>query len=368
MRNKLLAYLGFFDIVTPPSRDADKDRKMDRERKEMEESSFFVMPGNALRSLRDELKIAIEDVVVAEGVMERMGFRSGEGMAQNLRMSEAGSDITTACEMLPHLWAQSGFGSLMVECVEEDTITLRLDNSVEALLSGKHERETCNFTKGYIAGLITELLGKRYTGKELQCVSTGHEHCLLEFNPSALTTEVAPEESLDTEEKYELYPGLTYVYVSEKGFDPIYDVFMDKVTHGYEGICISRNSPKKLQRRYNMKNTRLLWLTVEKGDENTVSYPHLGKLHDIFIDFFKKNENPIILLDGLEFLAMKNNYKNTLSFLQVMIEKVDMNEATLLIPIHPTTLQEQELSLIKRETTLINENLKDILKGGGGEE
>jgi len=358
MKKNIFTYLSILDLFqeTPPEEKSVSSQERTRERKgEEEELSFFVMPGNALKSLQDELKMAIEDDRVSRGVMERFGFRSGEGMAKNLRVSDTKSSISSACEMLPHLWAQSGFGSLTIECVEAETIEVRLEDSVEILPSGKQEKGTCNFTKGYIAGLISELLGKRYEGKELQCVSSGYDFCRLNFTPSVLSAETAPEDSLATDEKYELVKGMSYLYISTKGFDDIFDVFVDKITHGYEGICISRIFPKKIQVKYNIKNTRIFWLTVEKGSEDTIWYPHLGKIHDLIIQFLKDNPNPIILLDGVEFLITKNNYKNTLSFLQVLIEKIAINDALLLIPIHPTTLQEQELSLIERETAVIKD-------------
>jgi len=365
MKKNVLTYFTVLDLFHNTSQEAEKNSLQEEERKKREkktvneESSFFVMPGNALKSLQDELKIAIDDSRVSRGVMERFGFRSGEGMAKNLKSSDNKINITSTCEMLPHLWAQSGFGSLMVDCIEDETITIKLKDSVEILTAGKQEKGTCNFTKGYIAGLISELLGKRYEGKELQCVSSGYDHCKLSFMPSLLSGETAPEDSLATEEKYDLLKGMSYLYVSTKGFDDIFDVFVDKITHGYEGICISRIFPKKIKVRYNMKSTRILWLTVEKGNKDTVWYPHLGKIHDIVVDFLKGSTNPIILLDGVEFLITKNNYKNTLSFLQVLIEKIAINDAIILIPVHPSTLQEQELSLIERETAVIKD-INDI--------
>ena len=160
---------------------------------------------------------------------------------------------------------------------------------------------------------------------------------------------------------------MSYLFISKAGVDDIFDVFVDKVTHGFEGICISRVFPQKIKTRYNIKNTRVFWLTVEKGGEDTIWYPHLGKIHAILIDFLQSSPNPIILLDGAEFLITKNNYKNTLSFLQVLIEKIAINNAILLIPVHPSTLQEQELSLLERETAAIHD-VKEILKNKGASE
>jgi len=323
--------------------------------KQTKEASFFVMPGNALKSLHDELKIAIEDSEVSREVMERFGFRCGVGMAKNLKVSET-ENIQAVCDMLPHLWAQSGFGNLSVECEEGiNVIKVTLDDSVEVISKGKEKKGTCNFTKGYIAGLISELLGVRYKGHETKCVATGFEHCELQFKPSSLSTDTAPEKSVSTEEKYELVRGMSYLYLTKGNVDEIFDVFVDKVTHGYEGICISRIFPQKIKFKYNMKNTKIFWLTVEKGGESTIWYPHLGKIHDILVEFLEKSKNPIILIDGIEFLITKNNYKNTLSFLQVIIEKVALHDAILLIPINPNTLQLQELSLLERETAVIKD-------------
>ncbi len=356
MKGKLISILGLLKVFDGGSSPgvAPEEEEEEGIHEVGDEASFFVMPGNALKSLQDELKMAIEDSVVSRGVMERFGYRSGEGMARNLKISTSGNSVHFICEMLPHLWAQSGFGMLTVSCTDGETIEANLKNSVEVMLAGKQSLGTCNFTKGYIAGLISELLKRRYTGTEVQCVSKGANFCKLMFKPSNLTADTAPEDSLTTQEKYTLQKGMCYLHVSKDGVDDIFDVFVDKVTHGYEGLCISRLFPQKIQRRFNIKNTPLFWLTVEKGSKNTIWYPHLGKIHDILLDFLKNNDNPVVLLDGVEFLITKNNYKNTLSFLQVIIEKIAINEGILLMPLHPHTLQEQELSLIERETFVVH--------------
>ena len=70
------------------------------------QTAFFIMPGNALRSLRDELSISTGERMT-EGILMRYGIRCGEGMIH--RMNIQCYDMISLSEMLPEYYAARGW-------------------------------------------------------------------------------------------------------------------------------------------------------------------------------------------------------------------------------------------------------------------
>lgn len=81
------------------------------------QTSFFIMPGNALKSLRDELSISTGEKL-AEGIIYRYGIRCGEGMIQ--RMCIKCDDMIALSEMLPGIWAGVGLGRIQLKDITDD--------------------------------------------------------------------------------------------------------------------------------------------------------------------------------------------------------------------------------------------------------
>ncbi len=132
------------------------------------------MPAQALITLRDELSPLTNEPAV-KAIVFRYGFRSGEACLEGMGIDppEQGKLL----EILPDLWAEIGFGRLSLKSGSEEDFTIDLYESIEANAIGKVGQASCDFTRGYLAGMISYLSGKKYHCKEENCVSTGDEHC-----------------------------------------------------------------------------------------------------------------------------------------------------------------------------------------------
>jgi predicted hydrocarbon binding protein len=137
-------------------------------------TAFFILPAEALLKLRSELEpLANEDVIRA--IIFRYGFRSGEACVESMGVSV--SSPKKLKNLLPDIWEEVGLGRLHFETQTKDTIKLRLSESIEGMVMGETDRTSCDFTRGYLAGVVSELIGKMYHCKEEDCVSKGDLHC-----------------------------------------------------------------------------------------------------------------------------------------------------------------------------------------------
>jgi len=148
----------------------------------------------------------------------------------------------------------------------------------------------------------------------------------------------------------ELEVGIIYITKSDISF--AYEVFSKFVLTGFQGLCVTREKPSKLRTKLGLEKTPILWLTGESfPNEQTI-----GSLQDLSIiigDFLMKAEQPILLMDGFEYLISNNSFEAFLKFLQTVRGRVQNHNAIVIAPLMEKVLEPRELGLIEIETTTL---------------
>jgi predicted hydrocarbon binding protein len=146
-----------------------------REENERVSTAFIIMPADALVTLREELTpLASEPAVKA--ILFRYGFRSGESFVSSMGIKVSSKKKLT--EALSGLWDEIGLGRLSIKKSKKEEFKFILNESVEAEVMGDVGTASCDFTRGYLAGMVSYLSGKRYHSKEDKCASKGDNHCI----------------------------------------------------------------------------------------------------------------------------------------------------------------------------------------------
>ena len=160
------------------------------------------------------------------------------------------------------------------------------------------------------------------------------------------------EAHLLTKPTYTLDRGYTYA-VLERDASHAFEIFKDFVTHGAQGLCITRRSPKAVMAEYGLERTPILWLSRVATEKNTVRPSPPEKVAIAIDHFVEVSENSVVLLDGVEYLVAHNDFASVLALLHDLNESVAMHEGILLLPLDPTTLSDREIALIRREIRLL---------------
>jgi predicted hydrocarbon binding protein len=307
--------------------------------------SFFVMTGEALKSLGDELQILAGETSAREAI-ERYGFRCGEGLAQKLGLGTVSS--AELKDLLPDLLIETGLGRSRAVDVSEDRIVIDFEDSVEAGAIGKAAAPSCRFTSGYLAGLLSSLLDKRMQGAEESCISAGAASCRHIIAPSKADFKPANEAMAASACKYCLNNATGFLIKEETG-EKSYEVFTEHVTHGHQGLCITRDFPAKIRKRYGLEKTPIIWLSTAETTEVTIAPQNLSALYYQIESFLKKSEKGIVLLSGMEYLISQNSYQSVLKFIQLLNELIAVRSAILLVSLSPLTLDEKDLKTLERE-------------------
>ena len=157
------------------------------------------------------------------------------------------------------------------------------------------------------------------------------------------------EECVTTGPRYELMKGMAYLVKYEDAEVP-FILFKDLVTHGHQGLIITRSFPKIIRNSYALKKSSIIWLSRDTPKEMTTIQPgQLGLLHHKIHEFLKKSEKGVVLLDGVEYLITQNSFPSVLKVIQLITGKIALFNANLILPLNPYAFEKKDISLFSRE-------------------
>jgi len=302
--------------------------------------AFFVMPGIALAHLREELEI-VEGDQRARLMLYRYGQRCGRALVESFGLS-CGS-LAEMKSVIEPVWMEGGLSRIKIDSLQESEMIVNLEESVEA-----KEGKTCDFARGYLSGIVSQLIGKRYEVDEVECVSGGYMACVMQVyevvDPLRPTKVVEPE----AVRKYNLQPGYSYI-IKEEIPDQAYDIFVDASKHGTPCLCVTREYPEKVKDRWELKGVPFLWLSMDQEKAYSRDPSNLALLYSDVKTFITENKGCMVLLSGLEYLVSQNGFTKVLKLLQHINDRIAVTDSTLIAPVSPLTLPEPDLKMLEKE-------------------
>ncbi len=124
------------------------------------------------------------------------------------------------------------------------------------------------------------------------------------------------------------------------------------VEDGRKGLIVSRRHPSKLKERETLKDVRMIWLSHTPG-EDFHNPRSLGSLNRLICNFIKDNDPAVVLVDGLEYLILNNDFVQTLLFVEHLNEFAMQTPAVVLFPVDQDALEAKELALLERNLEVL---------------
>ncbi len=148
--------------------------------------------------------------------------------------------------------------------------------------------------------------------------------------------------------------GLGYIIKEEKP-NQSFLIFKKLINEGAKGLCITRMHPKRIIDEYNIKDAPIYWLSSEVHKyKNIVAPTFLPQLNTIIIDFIQKNDNGVIILEGIEYLIEQNDFNTVLNLMHSVNDNIMGSNTRLIIPIDPLILNEREMHMLTRDMKIFN--------------
>jgi len=145
--------------------------------------------------------------------------------------------------------------------------------------------------------------------------------------------------------------GKSYL-IKEKKPDGAMTRFIDLAEKGHAGLVITRQHPNHIMRKYNLNDVRVIWLSTTLG-KDYVDPHNLNSLTGMANIFLQENNHSAILLDGLEYLMVHNDFDRVLKFIEYLNELVMQRQAVLLISVDDRAFESRELALLERNATVL---------------
>lgn len=159
-------------------------------------------------------------------------------------------------------------------------------------------------------------------------------------------TEDVEEDSGQAE--IELESGYIYLSGSEDS-GPSYKTFSELVKSGKQGLCITRMNPDKVRSMYGISKTPIVWLTKNKTEgQQSIDSTELFRIHPTIADFVSKVEDGVVLLDGLEYLILDNDFLSVVKLLEQTNDTIMASSSRLVLQLDQEVLEKKEFHLLKR--------------------
>jgi hypothetical protein len=195
------------------------------------------------------------------------------------------------------------------------------------------------------------LIAQRFTLPALQnLISGGGDIVLLlglkkkGFYSVTPTTETA---TIAAPVTYPLEDGQFYLAFDTKA---CLDAFSNTVKNGHEGLLITRTFPDDARRDTGLMTTPIRWLAESKRDDAMSPVDLLG-LSLTVKDFLQKAMNPVVMLQGIEYLTTINGFEPNLRLIQGLRDANAEKRGILLLPVVPKSLDEKDEALLVAETS-----------------
>jgi hypothetical protein len=152
----------------------------------------------------------------------------------------------------------------------------------------------------------------------------------------------------------ELRSGYLYIFKTRKP-DRIFHLHNDFVKSGSTILCVTRLHPDQLEEDFGIPQEKVLWLSNAVGARN-VNPQNVGILTDSLVRFFESGPKAVVILDGLEYLVMQNDFGKVLRLVNYLYEAVAVNKGTLVTTIDPRAFSTQELAFLEKNSVAVEEH------------
>ncbi|MDD1768904.1 MAG: DUF835 domain-containing protein [Methanomassiliicoccales archaeon] len=146
--------------------------------------------------------------------------------------------------------------------------------------------------------------------------------------------------------------GRTYFVVDQR-LDKMLGIARDLVGAGNNVLCISRFHPDLVNDRWSERGMKSIWLSERPGTRN-VPPSQLSRLTQDAASFTRNNPSSVIMLDGIEYLSLFNDFQRLQMFIEQMNDIVMESHAILLIAVDPRLFDSRSLARLQRFAEIVN--------------
>jgi DNA-binding response OmpR family regulator len=147
-------------------------------------------------------------------------------------------------------------------------------------------------------------------------------------------------------------PGNGYLVKEKKAQRSIF-LLKRMAGRGHRTLCISREAPVAVREKHGLASTGFIWLTNASGGD-CIAPTDIDLLNKRIHDFSSSNDHAVILLEGLEYLIVHNEFSRIIRFVHYLKDDAVQYMSRLILPIDPSVLSGKELAILERDLVTLD--------------
>lgn len=163
--------------------------------------------------------------------------------------------------------------------------------------------------------------------------------------PETIPQAVMPEKKDEKGLKIDL--GRNHLFLTEN-VEETFHIFRDIVEKGHPGLCLTNKFPDKLRDDFGLGGARIMWFSETAAGPDIYKPQRLDfEITKTTTKFIKENKEPVVLIDGLDYLILTNGFENVSTFLKRLTDISAMQRATLVVVVRPEAITPDRISYLK---------------------
>ena len=128
--------------------------------------------------------------------------------------------------------------------------------------------------------------------------------------------------------------------------DTAWGRFLEAVSGGRRGLCVTREFPDRLRRRIGTRDVTVIWLS-NVGRQNSVRPSDVAALETLFVSALGEGHVSAVLLEGFEYLVTVNTLAPVLKLLRELHTRAQATGTAVWVPVNPRLLTPGEVEMLK---------------------
>jgi Trk K+ transport system NAD-binding subunit len=153
--------------------------------------------------------------------------------------------------------------------------------------------------------------------------------------------------------EYEFGFGQSYFIKHEKSTDIAHNVLLTHLYKKRYGLIITAHNPAKIRRDYGIETTPIVWMTDTETEYLSVDPIDIEQLYETIRVFVEKVPQSFVLIDGLDYLLVHNNFTKILHFIKQVKATVVKNRSCLVIPKGALAIDPKQERLLEADSIIL---------------
>ncbi|WP_309492891.1 V4R domain-containing protein [Candidatus Hecatella orcuttiae] len=129
-----------------------------------------------------DFKKALKDCFGSGGVVILSEMGKGHGIYSTKRLLDEHPNRPSLLEVITSYKQKEGWGNMEFRMKPSEAEVI-ITKSFEAEYHERSKEPVCHFLRGYLEGVISQIVGKEIKVSEIRCKATGNETCVFKIQP-----------------------------------------------------------------------------------------------------------------------------------------------------------------------------------------